>query len=93
MKNETSALPPKLQPLTSLLDSQPPEVQEALQFLLATAMHEGGKFGLLNQVPPKRKATCINRTGGFSYCHRRCESRRQRGAFPPDVPQPLHLLL
>jgi hypothetical protein len=30
------------------LDAQPPDVQEAFQFLLATAMHEDGKFGLLN---------------------------------------------
>ena len=29
-------------------DTQPPEVQEAFQFLLATAMHEAGKFELLN---------------------------------------------
>ena len=37
----------KLQSLASLLDAQPPEVQEAFQFLLATAMHEGGnpRFG------------------------------------------------
>jgi len=31
-----------------LLDAQPPEVQEAFQFLIATAMHETGKFELLN---------------------------------------------
>ena len=34
--------PPSPQPFASLLDAQPPEVQEAFQFLLATAMHEGG---------------------------------------------------
>ena len=28
-----------------LLDAQPPELQEAFQFLLATAMHEAGNFG------------------------------------------------
>ena len=44
---------PKPQPFASLLDAQPPEVQEAFQFLLATAMHEGGnprfgRFELLN---------------------------------------------
>ncbi len=82
----TTNLPPKLQPLASFLDAQPPEVQEAFQFLLAacrsdswpgfharqnpleieqtggvgaasagfsdsllaTAMHEAGKFELLN---------------------------------------------
>jgi hypothetical protein len=62
MKNMTSDLPPKLQPFISLLDAQPPEVQEAFQFLLATAMHEGrnprlGKFELLNLAggfPAKR---------------------------------------
>ena len=32
----------------SLLDAQPPEVQEAFHILLATAMHEAGKFELLN---------------------------------------------
>ena len=29
-------------------DAHPPEGQEACQFLLATAMHEAGKFELLN---------------------------------------------
>jgi len=48
MKNTTADLPPKLQAFASLLDAQPPEVQEAFQFLLATAMHEAGKFELLN---------------------------------------------
>jgi hypothetical protein len=38
----------ELQAFASLLDAQPPEVQEAFQFLLATAMHEVGKFELLN---------------------------------------------
>ena len=37
MKNPTSDLPLELQPFASLLDAQPPEVQEAFQFLLATA--------------------------------------------------------
>ena len=32
----------------SLFDTQPPEVQDAFQFLLATAMHEAGKFEFLN---------------------------------------------
>jgi hypothetical protein len=44
----TITLSPDLQPFASLLDAQPPDVQEAFQFLLATAMHEDGKFGLLN---------------------------------------------
>jgi len=48
MKNTTSDPPPNLQTFTALLDAQPPEVQEAFQFLLATAMHEAGKFELLN---------------------------------------------
>ena len=44
---------PEPQAFTSLLDAQPLEVQEAFQFLLATAMHEGGnprfgKFELVN---------------------------------------------
>ena len=43
-----ASLPPKLQSFASLLDAQPAEVQEAFQFLLATAMHEAGKFELLN---------------------------------------------
>ena len=38
----------KLRPFTSPLNTQPPKVQEAFQFLLATAMHEAGKFELLN---------------------------------------------
>ena len=53
MKNTTNDLPPKLQPPASLLNTQPAEVQAALQFLLATTMHEGGnprfgKFELLS---------------------------------------------
>ena len=48
MKNTTNNLPPELQPFASLLDAQPPEVQQAFQFLLATAMQEAGKFELLN---------------------------------------------
>jgi len=44
VSEETVAfLPPHLQPFASLLDFQPPEFQEAFQFLLATAMHEAGK--------------------------------------------------
>lgn len=46
---------PNLQPFASLLDAQPPEVQEASQFLLATAMHEVGKFDL--QLVVSRKGT------------------------------------
>jgi len=48
MKTITDDLPPELQALASLLDAQPPEVQEAFQFLPATAMHEAGKLELLN---------------------------------------------
>jgi len=48
MKNRTNDLPPNLQSFASLLDAQPPDVQEAFQFLLATAMHEAGKFELLS---------------------------------------------
>jgi len=48
MKNTITNLPPKLRTFASLLDTQPPEVQEAFQFLLATAMHEAGKFEVLN---------------------------------------------
>ena len=48
MKSTSTNLSPTLQAFASLLDTQPPEVQEAFQFLLATAMHEAGKFELLN---------------------------------------------
>ena len=48
MKNTTTNLPPNLQSLASLLDAQPPQVQEAFQFLLATAMHEAGKSELVS---------------------------------------------
>lgn len=48
MTNTTDDLPPELQAFASLLDAQPPDIQEAFQFLLATAMHEAGKFELLN---------------------------------------------
>jgi len=47
MTCENSDLPPELQAFASLLDAQPPDVQRAFQFLLATAMHEAGKFELL----------------------------------------------
>jgi len=48
MTCENSDLPPELQAFASLLDAQPPDVQRAFQFLLATGMHEAGKFELLN---------------------------------------------
>ncbi len=48
MKKTDYSVPPELQAFASLLDSQPPQVQEAFQFLLATAMHEAGRFELLN---------------------------------------------
>lgn len=44
MRNTTTDLPPKLQAFASLLDPQPHAVQEAFQFLLATAMHEADSF-------------------------------------------------
>jgi hypothetical protein len=50
MKNMTNDLSPEFQAFASLFDTEPPEVQEAFQFLLATAMHEAGKFELLNMV-------------------------------------------
>ena len=48
MANNTNTDADKLQAFASLLDAQPPQVQDAFQFLLATAMHEAGKFELLN---------------------------------------------
>ena len=48
MKNTITDLPIALQVFASLPDAQPLEVQEAFQFLLATAIHEAGKFELLN---------------------------------------------
>ena len=36
--------------LASPINIQPHEAQEAFQFLLAAAMYEAGKFGLLNVV-------------------------------------------
>ncbi|MBC8273365.1 MAG: hypothetical protein H8E40_00125 [Chloroflexi bacterium] len=47
MKSTTSP-PPELQAFASLFAPQPPEVREAFQFLLATAIHEVGKSELLN---------------------------------------------
>ena len=41
-------LPSELQPFAFLFDAQPPEVQEAFQFLLATAMPKAGKFEMLS---------------------------------------------
>jgi hypothetical protein len=43
MRPKINTLPPNLQTFASLLDAQPPKVQEAFQFLLATAMREAGK--------------------------------------------------
>jgi hypothetical protein len=48
IKSTPSNLSTELQAFVPLLDAQPPEVQEAFQFLLATAMHEAGGFELLN---------------------------------------------
>jgi len=57
MTNTTNNLSLKLKAFASLLDAQPPEVQEAFQFLLATAMHEAGKFELISvaEVDGQRK--------------------------------------
>jgi len=63
MKNTTSDLPPELQAFASLLDVQSPEVQEAFQFLVATAMHEAGKFELLNVAEVELQETTSNRKG------------------------------
>jgi len=62
MRNTTNRLLPKLQAFASLLDAQPPEVQEAFQFLLATAMHEGGnpRFGKFELV------SVVDETSTFS---------------------------
>lgn len=48
MKKITSNVCLNVERLASLLDTQPSEVEEAFQFLLATAMHEAGKFELLS---------------------------------------------
>jgi len=45
MKNTATDLPHELQAFASLLDARPREVQEAFQFLLATAMRKA--VGLL----------------------------------------------
>ncbi len=42
---DRNLLPLTFQAFARLLDAQPPQVQEAFQFLLATAMHEA--VGLL----------------------------------------------
>ena len=65
VRNNSITLPPDLKAFTSLLDAQPPEVQEAFQFLLATAMHEGGhprfgKFELLNVVEVCERMPILN---------------------------------
>ena len=69
MKTTTSDFPPKLQPFASLLDAQPPEVQEAFQFLLASAMHEAGKFELVSvaEVDGKWHYT-FRSTTGDTFC-------------------------
>ena len=82
MKTTITDLPPELQALASLLalspvrpkyrDTQPPEVQEAFQFLLASAMHKAGKFELLNLAggfPAKRTllVTAVSRCRKTSH--------------------------
>ena len=54
MKNTTTDLPPELQAFASLFDAQPPEVQDASQFLPATAMHGAGKFELVSVADDTR---------------------------------------
>lgn len=48
--HESQQFPPELQAFASLLDAQPPRVQEAFPFLLTTAMHEAGRFELMSVV-------------------------------------------
>jgi hypothetical protein len=50
MQPTANILLPELQAFVSVLDAQPPQVQGAFQFLLATAMHEAGKFELVSVV-------------------------------------------
>ncbi len=88
MKNTTSNLPPKLQPFASLLDAQPPEVQEAFRFLLATAVHEAGKFDLpsVAQVDGRRHYTFSGAGEVFSVVRpgiRLQTSVLRRRACPP----------
>jgi len=47
-------LPPNLRPFTFLLGTQPPEVQEAFQFLLTTAMREVSKFEFVSVIDEQR---------------------------------------
>jgi len=58
MRNANNDLPPELQAFASLLDAECPDVQEAVQFLLATAMHEAGKFQLLSVVEVNDRWHC-----------------------------------
>ena len=70
MKNTTSNLLRKSQPLAPLLDAQLPDAQEAFQFPLATTMHEAGKFELLNVVEVDGQRHCtfsgVGEEGGLS---------------------------
>ena len=49
-----------------LLDAQPPELQDAFQFLPATDMHEAGKFGPRNTRKATKGAKCFR---GLRFLH------------------------
>jgi hypothetical protein len=67
MKNVTNSILPELQTFASLLDTQPPEVQEAFQFLLATAMHEAaGEFEPRDTRKATKGAKCFR---GLCFLH------------------------
>jgi hypothetical protein len=70
-RNVSDHLPLELQPFASLLNAQPPEAQEAFQFLLATAMHGAGKFELL-------KVAGVD--GRWHYTYEGADEVVQRGA-------------
>jgi hypothetical protein len=55
-------LPPQLQQLAALLDTQPAPVQVAFQYCLCLIMVEAGKLRLAETVPSENGATCIFET-------------------------------
>jgi len=91
MKNATSNLLPELQTFASLLalspvrpkyrDAQPANVQEALQFLLATAMHQAGKFELLNVARgfPAKPALLVT---AMSHCQKTSHPKKPATKLP-----------
>jgi hypothetical protein len=78
MKKTTNHLLLALQAFASLLDAQPPEVQEAFQFLLATAMHEAGRFELGSgaEVDEQRSEKLIMLDRFDTLTHRSCSQWR-----------------